>query len=161
MGELKRIFLRPSARTPVREVASARALAGRGIEGDHAGGGARQVTLIEQERWEEACGDLGRELSPGARRANLVVAGVRLADAIGRELRVGDCRFQIVAETRPCKLMEDAAAGLQRALDPDCRGGVYCRILTGGELRVGDPIEIEEPRAAQKSLEFAPEGAGA
>jgi MOSC domain-containing protein YiiM len=151
-GRLSRIFLRPSARTPVKEVVRAIAVAGVGLEGDHAGGGNRQVTVLSEESWQAACDDLGEPgLNPGLRRANLVVAGLDLASAIGKVLRVGPCSIRIVAETRPCRLMDDAAPGLQSVLDPDRRGGVYGRIMTGGVLDVGAPVEtveVSEPEPA-------------
>ena len=145
MGVVSRIYLRPSSRTPVKEVRRARAVAGRGLDGDHAGGGARQVTLLSEEAWHAACEHLGRDLEPGARRANIVVRGVDLGQAIGGGLRLGDCVVKVSAETRPCRLMDDAAPGLQQALDPDRRGGVYGRIVAGGEIEVGDNVSVLAP----------------
>ena len=48
-GTVMQVFLRPSARTPVRAVDAARAVAGLGLEGDHAGGGRRQITLLVED----------------------------------------------------------------------------------------------------------------
>ena len=143
-GRVTRIFLRPSARTPVKQVEGTVAYPGAGLEGDHAGGGNRQVTLITEEGWRAACADLGRpELSPGLRRANIVVEGVDLGAAIGAVLEIGPCRIRVIAETRPCRLMDDAAPGLQRALDPDRRAGVYGRVIEGGPVRTGDMVRTE------------------
>ena len=154
MGRVERIFLRPSSRTPVKEVRRAEAKAGAGLVGDHAGGGNRQVTLVEAERWADACRELGRELDPAGRRANLVVSGVSLAAAKGAGLRVGGCLIQVISETRPCRLMDDYAPGLQVALDPDRRGGMYGRVVKGGEIAVGDPVELvaTEETAGQREL---------
>jgi len=158
-GRLTRIFLRPSARTPVKQVERAVAYPGAGLEGDHAGGGNRQVTLISEEAWRAACSELGQpELSPGLRRANLVVEGLDLSAAIGQEIHIGACRIRIIGETRPCRLMDDAAPGLQRALDPDRRGGVYGRVFKGGPIRVGDAVQtgpqpLVESRAATLPFE--------
>jgi len=127
----------------VREVKQTTALAGRGLEGDHAGGGARQVTILSEEAWAAAREDLGgADIEPGARRANIVVCGVALAESIRGGLRIGDCFIRIAGETRPCRLMDDVATGLQKALDPDCRGGVYGRIVEGGEIAVGDQVQV-------------------
>jgi len=49
----------------VREVASTEAVAGAGLVGDHAGGGNRQVTLIDESRWRDACREVGREQARG------------------------------------------------------------------------------------------------
>jgi MOSC domain-containing protein YiiM len=142
MARVVQIYLRPSARTPVRAVDAATAVAGAGLEGDHAGGGSRQVTLLEQEAWEAACRDLGQDLDAGARRANIVVKGVSLAAAIKQRLQIGDCIIQVIGEVRPCKLMDDAAPGLQDALSPNRRGGVYGKIVQGGVIRLGDEVKV-------------------
>jgi len=142
MGKVVGIYLRPSARTPVRRVDSTEALVDQGLEGDHAGAGPRQVTLIEREKWEEACDELSRELDSGIRRANIVVEGVALQSAIGKQLQLGEALLEIVGELRPCKLMDDSAPGLQEALSPDCRGGVYGRVVQGGPGKVGASVRI-------------------
>jgi MOSC domain-containing protein YiiM len=144
MARVIQIYLRPSARTPVRAVSVATAVAGKGLEGDHAGVGSRQVTLLEREAWEAACRDLGQALDAGARRANIVVEGISLAAAIKQRLQIGDCIIQVIGEVRPCKLMDDAAPGLQNALSPDRRGGVYGKIVQGGVIRLGDEVKVIE-----------------
>jgi hypothetical protein len=37
--------------------------------------------------------------------------------------------------------MEEAHAGLQSALRPDWRGGVFGEVLDDGRIAVGDPVE--------------------
>ena len=144
-GRVTRIFLRPSARTPVKQVERTVAFPGAGLEGDHAGGGNRQVTLLSEESWRAACEDLGAPgLNPGLRRANLVLEGVDLSEAIGKALQIGPCLIRVIAETRPCRLMDDAAPGLQDALDPNRRGGVYGRVIEGGAIETGAAVEIVE-----------------
>ena len=153
-GIVAKLYLRPSARTPVREVSAAEAVAGRGLEGDHSGGGARQVTVMSLESWEAACGEIGRpELSSGSRRANVIVKGVDLARSIGGGLRIGECLIRVAGETRPCRLMDDVTPGLQHALDPACRAGVYGRILVGGEIGVGDSVIVVQPEALNEHVD--------
>lgn len=144
MAKLLKIFLRPSSRTPVREVAEALAVTGVGLEGDHAHGGKRQVTLLTREGWEEACAALGAgALSPGGRRANLIVEGVDLAALMGGgRLKVGEVELQVARETKPCQLMDDVHLGLMDALKPRVRAGVYAEIVVGGAVRQGDRVEV-------------------
>ncbi|MEZ6185191.1 MAG: MOSC domain-containing protein [Planctomycetota bacterium] len=142
-GSLRAIYVRPSSRTPVKRVERAQAEAGQGLVEDHAGGGKRQVTLLSQEAWDAACAELGQTLDPGLRRANLVVQGVDLGAAIGKELTVGAVRIKVVGETKPCQLMDDQAPGLHDALRPACRGGVFGQILEGGELEPGQPVRVQ------------------
>jgi MOSC domain-containing protein YiiM len=146
-GRLEAIWIKRGKRGPMDPRDSARLVAERGLVDNANQGGHRQVTLIEAEKWQRVEAELGREVDPTARRANLMIRGVDLADSRNRVLAIGDCRIQLVGETRPCRLMEETVAGLQRALDPDWRGGAYGRVLSDGEIAVGDPVRFEEPEA--------------
>ena len=57
-----------------------------------------------------------------------------MVDLIGRTVRFGQVTLQVLAETLPCELMDRLQPGLWNALKPNCRAGVCCRVLTGGEL---------------------------
>ena len=117
-----------------------RLVAGRGIEHNADQGGKRQVTVISCERWEELMRVVGAALSPSARRANLVVSGLNLADTARRILRVGACRLHIIGETRPCERMKEAAPGLEAAMRQRWGGGVYGVVLDDGEIAIGDDV---------------------
>lgn len=140
---LEAIYVRPAARLPVRQVEAATAVAGVGLDGDHAGGGRRQVTLLSREAWDAACAEFGRPLDPALRRANLLVSGVDLGACLGRTLRIGDVVIDVTGETRPCELMDqDGRVGLCAALRPEWRGGVFGTVRAGGTLRVGDACSV-------------------
>lgn len=144
MPTLRAIYLRPGARVPVRPVDHAVAITGEGLQGDHAVGGRRQVTLLSLEAWQAACADFGRDVDPAVRRANLLVEGLDLGAAIGGALRIGEVVIDCVGETRPCELMDDdGRIGLCASLRPDRRGGVHGTIRSGGALRVGDEVRPE------------------
>lgn len=121
----------------MKEVSSALAIAGKGLEGDHAHGGQRQVTLLSLEAWEAAASTLDTELSPACRRANIVVSGLNLLDTIGKELEIGEVVLSIKDYNPPCVHMETYAKGLMHALQVDRRAGVFGIILRGGEIRSG------------------------
>jgi MOSC domain-containing protein YiiM len=127
---------------PARE---ATLVPGRGIEGNANQGGRRQVTIITRERWEELMRDLRADVPPGARRANLLIAGLDLQDSRDRILRVGPVRLKINGETRPCERMEEAHPGLQALMRDRWGGGAFAEVLDGGEILVGDPVAWENP----------------
>ena len=74
------------------------------------------------------------------RRANLLVAGVRLPRASGGILQIGSVRLEVTAQTYPCARMEDARPGLLKALAREWRGGVTCRVVEGGRDCHRDPV---------------------
>lgn len=119
-------------------------VAGRGVEGSADQGRARQVTLIEREVFERVSEELGQDVDPAIRRANVLLSGVRLEGRRNRILQLGACRIEVVGETRPCERMDEAVPGLRDALDPAWRGGAFGRVLDGGDVRIGDAAYFHE-----------------
>lgn len=113
----------------------------KGLVGSANRGGFRAVTIISNERWNELMKETGATLGPEARRANLVVSGIDLEESRGKVLRIGGCQLRIGGETRPCELMEEAAAGLQAAMSSRWGGGAYATVVEPGDIAIGDAIE--------------------
>jgi MOSC domain-containing protein YiiM len=119
----------------------AEAIEGRGLSGNANQGGKRQITLIDEARWREAQEELGTDVDPSARRANVLLRGIDLEGQRGRMLRIGRCVVRIYNETRPCEQMDDAHEGLRKALQPRWRAGAYGEIVEGGVIQTGDTAE--------------------
>lgn len=141
MATLERIWLKHAKGGPMDSVATAELEAEGGLRGNANRGGKRQVTIISAQRWAELMDNLGADLPPSARRANLMVSGLDLEQSRGRVLRVGDTRLKINGETRPCEQMEAAHAGLQQLMSGRWGGGAFAEVLDGGEIHVGDTVE--------------------
>ena len=124
---------------------SATLVAGKGVEGSVGRSSRRQVTLIEREVWESLMRETNSNAPGSTRRANLMISGISLADTRKRILRIGSTRLEIAGETKPCERMEEAVPGLRAAMYPNWRGGAFAKVLTGGEIRVGDVVQWEEP----------------
>ena len=144
MGQVKSIWLKRFHRGPMDEVKRATVLKGRGLSDNADQGGQRQVTIISQEEWTETEKALAVGIAPIKRRANLLVSDIELKNTRNRVLRIGDCRLRIRGETRPCKQMAYAVAGLRTALSQDWRGGVYAEALNSGTIAVGDDANWED-----------------
>lgn len=142
-GRIEAIWLKTERGGPMRGVEAARLVAGVGVEGNADRGGYRQVTLVDADAWARATSELGREVDPAARRANLLLRGIDLRETKDRVLRIGESRIQIRGETLPCQRMDDAASGLRSALEPGWRAGAYGMVLAGGQIAVGDEVEWE------------------
>jgi MOSC domain-containing protein YiiM len=119
------------------------AVAGSGIAGDHTQGRLRHVTLVFQDDWDAAAATLGLAVDPAGRRANVLLSGGGGRDLVGRHVRIGNVVVDVKGITAPCPVMDKAAPGMQAALRPDGRAGVWGRIVTGGTLRPGDVLAVE------------------
>ncbi len=139
-GTLRAIWVKRAHGGPMDPAAVATLVAGRGIVGNADQGRRRQVTIIDEETWASIMDRLGGSLDPSARRANLMVRGVSLANSRGRVLRIGGCRIRIFGETRPCRQMDETLSGLRSALSPDWGGGAFGEVLDDGPVAVGDPV---------------------
>jgi MOSC domain-containing protein YiiM len=139
-GKLTAIFLKRAHGGPMDEKREAVLVTAKGLAGNADFGGRRQVTIVSEERWSELMTQVGVDLAPQARRANLVVSGIDLEQTRGRTLKVGACVLKINGETRPCELMEEAAVGLQAAMRNHWGGGAYAEVVAGGTIVVGDDV---------------------
>lgn len=100
---------------------------------------------IEDTRWWEAPGQLGRDLGPGAFGENLTTEGLDLTSArIGDRWRVGSTLLEVRQTRVPCFKL-----GLRMG-DPTFlktfaharRPGAYLGILEEGDVGAGDRIEV-------------------
>lgn len=141
MGELAAIWIKRMKRGPMDPKPSGTLVARRGLVGNADQGRRRQVTLIEEEVWQSLMDRLGGDAPPSARRANLMLRGIRLQNSRGRVLRIGACRVRIGGHLTPCHLMDEVLPGLQAAMRPEWGGGAFAEVLDDGQIRVGNPVE--------------------
>ena len=148
-GTLIGIARRAASRAPMEILAHGTITREAGLTGDFRGAKfpTRQITVLAREDWEAALLDLADLIGPPdlpwtTRRANLFVEGVRLPRAKGGVLRIGPVVLETTGQTNPCHRMEAAHKGLLSALHPNWRGGVTCRVREGGNVTIGDAVEI-------------------
>ncbi|MFB6712130.1 MULTISPECIES: MOSC domain-containing protein [unclassified Streptomyces] len=154
-GRVVSVYLAAVAGAPTYSVAQARAVTGRGLEGDRnywAGDGPRpgrrgvgrasgvcDVTLIELEALEALARETGIELSPAQCRRNVVCRGIRLNPLVGTDFRVGGVTLRGLRLSEPCARLEQLTRpGLVRGLLH--RGGLRAEVVHGGPIHVGDPV---------------------
>jgi MOSC domain-containing protein YiiM len=147
-GQVAGIFIAAARGAPIQPLDEVKAVAGRGLEGDRNfygdGDGhdpADEITLIAAEGLEQARTDHGLELDPGEHRRQVVVEGVDLLALVGKRVRVGEVEVAVIADNPGCRHLQNMTGkavlrGLRR------HGGVRGEILTGGLLRVGDPVRL-------------------
>ncbi|MDC0602162.1 MOSC domain-containing protein [Aliiglaciecola sp.] len=105
--------------------------------------GKRQVTVMSKAQWQSACVEIGTDLPWTIRRANLLVDDYHFsANDLGKIIQIGDVLLQVMDETEPCHKMDQQHEGLRAALTPQWRGGVCCKVINSGELKIGEEVLI-------------------
>jgi len=140
-GKLEAIWLKRARRGVMDQQQRATLKTNLGLVGNTDQGGKRQVSLIDQATWERLMQETGATLEPSARRANLLVSGVDLAESRGKILQIGAVRISIYGETKPCERMDEAHPGLQAAMRPNWGGGAFGQVLDDGEIVIGDTVQ--------------------
>src|SRR5512135_903388 len=136
MGRIIHLQLKPAKGEPMRVVESAEAIADYGLHDDaNAGRSKRQVLIIERELLDEF------QLPIGDVRENITVQGIQLAGmAAGTRIRAGHALLEATLDCTPCQFIEDKRPGLRAAMAG--KRGTLFKVIEGGEIKVGDTIEI-------------------
>jgi MOSC domain-containing protein YiiM len=141
-GTIRALLLAQERGTPMKRVPEARALEGRGFEGDRHGkrkpGGKRQLLLLD----EASHG--GLRVGVGELKENVVLAGLPLESLPpGQRLALGE---EVVVELTepcvPCSKLERVRPGLLKASWG--RRGQLAKVLRGGTVREGDAARLLE-----------------
>lgn len=161
-GRVVSISIATAAAAAMQPVDAAKAVAGKGLEGDRYFGGkgtfssepgkGRDVTLIESEAVDALNAKIGSAFAPGEMRRNIATSGIALNHLVGRDFRVGEALLRGVRLCEPCAHLESLTREgvLKQMLH---RGGLRADILDGGVIRPGDLIAaLDDPLEQNKNL---------
>lgn len=150
VGEVMWIGLRPASRKPIKETSEVNVIE-TGLEGDRATKNSpsnkRQVTLIQHEHLVAAASFLGKEnIDPNLTRRNIVVKGINLNALKGRKFRIGTAVLEMTGFCYPCSRMEEnLGVGGFNAMRG--HGGITCRVVETGKIKIGDNLKVKENEA--------------
>ena len=139
-GRLEQIWMKRAHRGLMDPVAAATLVEGKGVQGSANFGSYRQVTIIALDRWLAMMAELGADVDPSARRADLLVSGVDLERSRDRLVNIGACLLRIGGEVKPCERMDEACGGLRDVMQPQWNGGAWAEVLRGGSIAIGDAV---------------------
>lgn len=146
-GKITGLAKRHERRAPMQTLTKVQISTEAGLVGDFKGKKhkTRQITVLASEDWAKALASLPLEaekLAWTTRRANILTEGLRLPRVKGAILAIGEIQLEVTGQTYPCRRMDEAYSGLLKALAPEWRGGVTCRVLVGGDVQVGNAISV-------------------
>lgn len=141
VGEVIAVCVSEEKGTSKRNVGRAVLRPDWGVEGDaHAGPWHRQVSLLA---WEsiERMRQRGLDVREGSFAENITTRGIDLHTLpVGIRLRIGQALVEVTQIGKLCH----TKCAVFRAVG-DCvmpREGIFVRVLEGGEVAVGDKIEV-------------------
>lgn len=149
-GVVEMLAVAPRAETPMQLLRHARALPGRGLDGDryadrsgtfsprgtHRPG--YELTLIAAEVVEDLSAR-DAALDFASTRRNVLTRGIDVNALVGRDFHIGDVRCRGLRFAEPCAHLERLAGpGLLRPLIH--RGGLRADIHTIGTITTGSPV---------------------
>ena len=138
-----------------------------GLQGDRQadlrahGGPTRAVCLYSFEVIETLRAE-GHPIAPGATGENVTVGALDWALVVpGVEMRLGnEVHLAVTAYTAPCwknaQWFRDGAFERMSQSRHPGESRVYARVLRGGEIRVGDPVELIAHDAATRAARQQP-----
>jgi hypothetical protein len=151
-GSVEGLAIAPAAEAPMQLLDTAQACAGRGLDGDRYAAGAGtfspradrrpgyDLTLIAAEVLDELAA-AGHPLAFACARRNILTRGIDVNALVGRTFRIGEVVCQGRRLCEPCVHLDHLSGpGLLRPLIH--RGGLRADILTDGEIRLGEPIDL-------------------
>lgn len=151
-GRVEFLHIAPRSFLPMRSMQRIELVAGAGITGDRYSTTSgfysdrpeegRQVTLFEAETLEALARDHQIQLGPEEHRRNITTRGVPLNHLVGRCFRIGQVLVEATRLSTPCRHIEQIT-GKEIFTPLLHRSGLHARILTGGEVCVGDVVRPE------------------
>ena len=136
MPTILHLFRALKKHVPMQELAEVAMVNDFGFEGcEHAqAGGKRQVLIVDRETLD------AMDLRPGWIKENITTDGLNVNGLrLGQQLLVGAARLEVTGVCTPCDQLEKIRPGLRREIWG--RRGMLCRVIEGGIIRRGDPIE--------------------
>ncbi len=143
MGYIEAICISKKKGVVKKEIGQARLIPDWGIERDaHAGKWHRQVSLLAGESIDRVKEKLP-QLSKGAFAENIITRGVDLAGLpVGARLRIGsDVLLEVTQIGKECH-----TSCAIKTITGDCimpREGIFARVIRGGEISPGDPLQAD------------------
>ena len=151
-ASVETIAIAERAEAPMQQITTARAIPGRGLDGDrysNRGGtftprsgrsNGYDLTLIEAEVLDQLTLPDGQRLGYAEARRNIVSRGIDLNSLVGQRFKIGDVECVGRRLCEPCAHLERLThKGVLRKLIH--RGGLRADIITTGSITVGAAIE--------------------
>lgn len=141
MGKIMAVCISEKRGTQKKNIEKVRLIEDFGLEGDaHGGKWHRQVSLLSYEK-VRAFEEKGISVEDGAFGENLLVEGFDFKTLpVGTRFRCGEALLEMTQIGKECHSHCEIYQAVGDCIMP--REGVFARVLHGGEIQIGDELEI-------------------
>ena len=141
MGKIMAVCISEKRGTQKKNIEKVRLIENFGLEGDaHGGNWHRQLSLLSYEK-VRAFEEKGISVEDGAFGENLLVEGFDFKTLpVGTRFRCGDALLEMTQIGKECHSHCEIYQAVGDCIMP--REGVFARVLHGGEIQIGDEMEI-------------------
>jgi len=114
---------------------------GYGLVGDSHAGTEKEISLLAIESVQNLCQETGLSAGPGAFAENITTEGIDLRCLpLGSIIHINEAKLQIIQIGKdPSQVHTYNYQGY--SILP--KEGIFCKVLSSGEVKIGDLIEIE------------------
>ena len=141
-GRVHSICISPQRGQLKQEIEEAKVITAFGIENDgHGGDWGRQITCLSWESVVKVNQEKNMSIEPGQFAENILIEGLDLQRiSVGGRLRIGIDTVLEVSQVGK----EDHPSVVTRTFGVSLLPyeGLFCRVLNGGEIKKGDPVEV-------------------
>tara|TARA_Y100001970_G_C13784562_1_gene627113 strand:+ start:155 stop:598 length:444 start_codon:yes stop_codon:yes gene_type:complete len=146
MSKIIKIGLTKNHNQEITEVTGIDLVAGKGIVGDRHfkdyNDPYNQLSIIESENIDEY--NLKNKLNIPYLdfRRNIVTKGIGLNDLVGKKIKIGSVKLEVMDLCRPCRHLSEKLGRTDIIKEFLRKGGIRCQIINDGKISLGDQTEI-------------------
>jgi len=144
-SQIFRIGISKNNNQKINEASEVKVVSGKGILGDRHYKDHKdyksQITLIEKENIDYYNQKYNTQIRYIDFRRNIVTEGIGLNNLIGKEVQIGEIKIFPYELCLPCKHLEQMVNGKNIVKEFLKKGGLRCKILSSGTVKIGDEIK--------------------
>ena len=146
MSKIIKIGLTKNHNQEITKVTEIDLVAGKGIVGDRHfkdyNDPYNQLSIIESENIDEY--NLKNKLNIPYLdfRRNIVTKGIGLNDLVGKKIKIGSVKLEVMDLCRPCRHLSEKLGRTDIIKEFLRKGGIRCQIINDGKISLGDKIKI-------------------
>ena len=144
MAEVFKLGIAAKNNQPIKEVNSIEVLANKGIVGDRHfkdfSDPMSQLTLIESENIDDYNRRYNLNIDYLDFRRNIITKDIKLNNYVDKKILIGKVEVEVIDLCRPCRFLQEKINKNNIIKEFLRKGGLRCRILSSGTIKVGDLI---------------------